>query len=43
MPVVDYYEKLGKVVKVVATGGMDEVYLRIREGIEGKGILPIRN
>lgn len=41
MPVVDYYETLGKVVKVVATGGMDEVYQRIREGIEGKGILPL--
>ncbi|KAK2768755.1 bifunctional uridylate/adenylate kinase [Arachnomyces sp. PD_36] len=43
MPVVDYYDTLGKVVRVVATGSQDEVYERIKEGIEGKGISPVKN
>ena len=41
MPVVTAFEKLDKVVSVEATGGVDEVYARIREGIERRGILPV--
>lgn len=41
MPVVNMYEKEGKVVRVEATGTKEDVYTRIREGIEGKSITPI--
>ncbi|KAK2751956.1 hypothetical protein FQN55_008698 [Onygenales sp. PD_40] len=41
MPVVRHYEGLGKVVSVSAEGGVGEVYERIREGIEKRGILPV--
>jgi len=41
MPVVHMYEKEGKVVRVEATGTKEDVYARIREGIEGKSITPI--
>lgn len=36
MPVVDYFEKQGRVVRVVATKGPDEVYKDVKKGIEGK-------
>jgi len=36
MPVVDYFEKDGRVVKVSATKGPDEVYEDVKKGIEGK-------
>ncbi|KAJ5247053.1 adenylate kinase [Penicillium chermesinum] len=38
MPVVDDYEKKGKVVKVKATGSVEEVYNEVRAGIESRGI-----
>lgn len=41
MPVVEVFERQDKVVSVEATGGVDEVYARIREGIEKRGILPV--
>lgn len=41
MPVVDAFEAQQKVVSVEATGGVDEVYGRIREGFEKKGVLPL--
>ncbi|KAK2810345.1 hypothetical protein FQN50_003076 [Emmonsiellopsis sp. PD_5] len=41
MPVVEHYEREGKVVRVGAEGGVGEVYARIREGVEGRGILPV--
>jgi UMP-CMP kinase len=42
MPVIRYYEERGKVVSVSAKGSVEEVYGRIREGIEGRGILPVQ-
>jgi len=36
MPVVDYYEKQGRVVKVMATKGPDEVYKEVKEKVEEK-------
>lgn len=41
MPVVDNFEKQGKVASVTAVGTREEVYARIREGIEKRGILPL--
>lgn len=41
MPVVHSYEKQGKVVSVEAMGTVEEVYERIKAGIEGKGITPV--
>ena len=38
MPVVDDYEKKGKVVKVPATGSVEEVYAVVRAGIEARDI-----
>ncbi|PGH00548.1 UMP-CMP kinase [Blastomyces parvus] len=38
MPVIHHYEKEGKVVSVEAVGSMEEVYARIREGVERRGI-----
>jgi UMP-CMP kinase len=40
MPVVDHFEKLGKVVKVSATEEEGEVYQAVVEGLAGKGIGP---
>jgi UMP-CMP kinase len=36
MPVVDYFEKQGRVVKVQATKGPDEVYEETREKLEAR-------
>ena len=36
MPVVDYFEKQGRVVKVQATKGPDEVYKETREKLEAR-------
>ena len=41
MPVVKAFEEQEKVVSVEATGGVDDVYGRIREGFEKKGVLPL--
>ena len=38
MPVVDEFEAKGKVVRVQATGSVDEVYERIKEELKKKGI-----
>ncbi|EDN09243.1 uridylate kinase [Histoplasma capsulatum] len=38
MPVIHHYEKEGKVVSVEAVGTMEDVYARIREGVERRGI-----
>ncbi|EER41954.1 uridylate kinase [Histoplasma capsulatum H143] len=38
MPVIHHYEKEGKVVSVEAVGTMENVYARIREGVERRGI-----
>ena len=40
MPVVDYFEKQGKVVKVEATKSPEEVYEVVREKLKGRGITP---
>lgn len=40
MPVVDDFEKKGKVVKVKATGTVDEVYAEVKAGIEARGVHP---
>lgn len=40
MPVVDDFEKKGKVVKVKATGSIEEVYAMVKEGIEARGVHP---
>lgn len=40
MPVVKYFEGQNKVVGVSATGTVDEVYTRVKEGIESRGIHP---
>lgn len=41
MPVVNKFKESGKVVSVEATGDVDEVYTRIREGMESRGIHPV--
>lgn len=41
MPVVDEFRKQGKVVAVEAVGTKEEVYARIKEGFEEKGISPL--
>ncbi|KAJ9200577.1 hypothetical protein DTO164E3_2898 [Paecilomyces variotii] len=41
MPVVDEFRKQGKVVAIEAVGTKEDVYARIREGIEAKGINPL--
>lgn len=38
MPVVEYFEKQGRVVKVSATKGPDEVYEKVKEGMRERGI-----
>lgn len=38
MPVVDEFERQGKVISVKATGTIDEVYALIREKLQEKGI-----
>ncbi|KAJ5628258.1 adenylate kinase [Penicillium lividum] len=38
MPVVDDFEKKGKVVKVSATGSVEEVYELVKTGIEARGV-----
>ena len=40
MPVVDYFEKEGKVVKVSATKGPDEVYEEVKAKIADRGLHP---
>ncbi|KAL3463789.1 adenylate kinase-domain-containing protein [Aspergillus heterothallicus] len=40
MPVVDAFEAQGKVIKVEATGTIEEVYSRIQAGFEERGIRP---
>jgi UMP-CMP kinase len=40
MPVVDFFEKEGRVVKVSAVGTEQEVYEHVVEGLSGKGISP---
>lgn len=40
MPVVDHFEKLGKVVKVSAVGEEGKVYEKVVEGLAGMGIHP---
>jgi UMP-CMP kinase len=41
MPVVRAFEEQQKVLSVSATGTVDEVYARIREGLEEKGVQPV--
>jgi UMP-CMP kinase len=40
MPVVDAFEAQGKVIKVEATGTIEEVYSRIQAGFEARGLRP---
>ncbi|KAL4880023.1 adenylate kinase-domain-containing protein [Aspergillus karnatakaensis] len=40
MPVVDEFEKQDKVIKVQATGTVEEVYERIQDGFEKRGVRP---
>ncbi|KAL2821042.1 adenylate kinase-domain-containing protein [Aspergillus granulosus] len=40
MPVVDAFEAQGKVIKVEATGSIEEVYARIQAGFEERGVRP---
>lgn len=40
MPVIDHFDKQGKVVKVSATGSEDQVYELVKEGLAGMGINP---
>lgn len=40
MPVVEDFEKKGKVVEVKATGSVEEVYALVKEGIEARGVHP---
>ncbi|KAJ5883970.1 uncharacterized protein N7473_010856 [Penicillium subrubescens] len=40
MPVVDDFEAKGKVVKVQATGSVEEVYAQVKQGIEERGVHP---
>jgi UMP-CMP kinase len=41
MPVVHYFEKQGKVIRVEATGSKEEVYQQIKEDFKAKGISPL--
>lgn len=41
MPVVDDFEKKGKVVKVQATGSVEDVFAQVKAGIEARGVHPI--
>jgi len=38
MPVVDHFESEGRVVKISATGSPTEVWERVKEGVQGKGL-----
>jgi UMP-CMP kinase len=38
MPVVEYFEKEGKVVNVKATRGPDEVYEEVKKAFEERGL-----
>lgn len=38
MPVVDDFEAKGKVVKVKATGSVEDVYAEVKKGIEERGV-----
>ena len=40
MPVVDYFEKEGKVVKIQATGAPDEVYAMVKKAMAERGFHP---
>jgi adenylate kinase family enzyme len=40
MPVVDMFEKDGKVVKISAVGDVGEVYEHVVEGLASMGISP---
>jgi UMP-CMP kinase len=40
MPVVDDFEAKGKVVKVQATGSVEDVYAQVKQGIEERGVHP---
>jgi len=42
MPVVDYFEKEGKVVKVPATGSPEEVYTLVKEGMAKRGFEEVK-
>ncbi|KAJ5127407.1 hypothetical protein N7448_008186 [Penicillium atrosanguineum] len=42
MPVVDDFEKKGKVVKVQATGSVDDVFAQVKTGIEARGLHPVK-
>ena len=37
MPVVEYFEKEGKVVKIPATKGPDEIYQEVKERMSQRG------
>ncbi|KAI9818219.1 MAG: bifunctional uridylate/adenylate kinase [Pycnora praestabilis] len=41
MPVVDYFEKEGKVVRILAVKGPDEIYKEVREKMSQRGVHPI--
>lgn len=38
MPVVEYFEKQGKVAKVMATKGPDEVYVDVKKALKERGL-----
>ena len=38
MPVVDYFEKEGKVEKIPATEGPDQVYVHVQEAMRKRGL-----
>ncbi len=40
MPVVDYFEKQGKVVRVMATKGPDEIYEEVKARMKEHGFEP---
>ena len=40
MPVVDYYEKEGRVEKVLATGSKDDIYDRVKKAMDKRQIHP---
>jgi UMP-CMP kinase len=42
MPVVDDFEKKGKVVKVQATGSVEDVFAQVKAGIEARGLHPVQ-
>ncbi|EEP82921.1 uridylate kinase [Uncinocarpus reesii 1704] len=42
MPVVEHYEKEGKVMTVSSVGTIDEVYSGVKKEIEGRGIKPVK-